>query len=127
MRLALSDGQLGADDVAAVMATANGSPLLDLLEAEAISEVFGTRQPAVASVKGSVGESGAAGAASLVAGLLSMANGFVPPTAGWMEKDPACLVHVSSSVQSVSGETFLVNSVASGGTHYSLAVRATRA
>jgi hypothetical protein len=44
-----------------------------------------------------------------------------------MEKDPACLVHVSSSVQSVSGETFLVNSVASGGTHYSLAVRATRA
>lgn len=127
MRLALADGQLGPDDVAAVMATANGSPLLDLLEAEAISEVFGARQPAVASVKGSVGESGAAGAASLVAGLLSMANGFVPPTAGWMEKDPACLVHVSSSVQLVSGETFLVNSVASGGTHYSLAVRAIRA
>jgi 3-oxoacyl-(acyl-carrier-protein) synthase len=46
MRLALSDGQLGPDDVAAVMATANGSPLLDLLEAAAIGEVFGARQPA---------------------------------------------------------------------------------
>ena len=84
--------------IAAVMATSNGSPLLDRLEAEAISEVFGTRQLAVASVKGAVGESGAAGAASLVAGLLSMAGGSVLPTAGLMEKDPACLVHVSSSV-----------------------------
>jgi 3-oxoacyl-(acyl-carrier-protein) synthase len=82
---------------------------------------------AVASIKGSIGESGAAGAASLIAGLLSLAMGSVPPTAGLREKDSACPVHVSSKEQAVSGDTFLVNSVASGGTHYSLAVRATRA
>ena len=127
MRLALSDGQLAPDDVAAVMAAANGSPLLDRVEAEAISEVFETRQVAVASIKGSVGESGAAGAASLIAGLLSLAGSGVPPTTGLREKDPACPVQVSSQAQPAAGEVFLVNSVASGGTHYSLAVRAIRA
>ena len=126
MKLALSDGKLGPDEIAAVMATANGSPHLDRLEAEAIGEVFGARAIPVASVKGAVGESGAAGAASLIAGLLSLSDGVVVPTTGFEQADPACSVAVSVSRQPISGSIFLVNSVASGGTHYSLAIRVTR-
>jgi 3-oxoacyl-[acyl-carrier-protein] synthase II len=124
MRLALSDAQLRPDEIASVMATANGSPHLDRLEAVAIGEVFGNHSMAVASVKGAVGEFGAAGAATLVASLLSMSGGFVVPTAGFSESDPACAVGVSSRSRPVPGDTFLVNGVASGGTNYSIVVKA---
>ena len=126
MRLALSDAELRPDEIAAVMATANGSPHFDRLEAVAISEVFGNRSMAVASVKGAIGEFGAAGAATLVASLLSMSGGFVLPTAGFTESDPECAVGVSSSARPAPGDTFLVNGVASGGTNYSIVVKAAR-
>jgi 3-oxoacyl-[acyl-carrier-protein] synthase II len=125
MRLALSDANLRADQIAAVIGTSNGSPVLDRQEADAIVEVFGNRSIPVASVKGAIGESGASGAAGLIAGLLSIAGGAVVPTVGFLQPDPALAVCVSSRPQPTQGETFLVNSVASGGTNYSLAVRAT--
>jgi 3-oxoacyl-(acyl-carrier-protein) synthase len=49
------------------------------------------------------------------------------PTAGLAERDPALAVCVSNRPQPARGTTFLVNSVASGGTNYSVAVRATPA
>jgi 3-oxoacyl-(acyl-carrier-protein) synthase len=103
------------------------SPRLDRLEAAAISEVFGTRSVAVASVKGAIGESGAAGAASLVAGLLSIREGVVVPTTGFLEPEPACAVSVSDRLQPAQSDNFVVNSVASGGTNCSIVVRGTRA
>jgi 3-oxoacyl-[acyl-carrier-protein] synthase II len=127
MRLALSDAGLRTDEVAAVIGTSNGSPVLDRQEADAIVDVFGSRSIPVASVKGAIGESGASGAAGLIAGLLSIADGAVVPTAGLLQPDPALAVCVSSRVQSARNATFLVNSVATGGTNYSLAIRATPA
>ena len=126
MRLALSDAGVRADEVGAVIGTSNGSPALDRHEADAITEVFGAPSIPVASVKGAVGESGASGAAGLIAGLLSIgAGGTLVPTAGFLHPDPALAVCVSSRSQPVKGGAFLVNSVASGGTNYSLLVRAT--
>jgi len=125
MRLALSDANLRADEIAAIVGTSNGSPTLDRQEADAIVEVFGRRSMPVSSVKGAIGESGASGAAGLVAGLLSVADGTLGPTVGFRQPDPAFAVCVSGRPQPTSGETFLVNSVASGGTSYSLVVRAT--
>jgi minimal PKS chain-length factor (CLF/KS beta) len=108
-----------------VIGTSNGSPLLDRQEADAIVEVFGSRSIPVASVKGAIGESGASGSAGLIAGLLSIADGAVVPTVGFLQPDPGLGVCVSRCPQQTRGETFLVNSVASGGTNYSVAVRAT--
>jgi 3-oxoacyl-[acyl-carrier-protein] synthase II len=125
MRLALADANLRADEVSAIVGTSNGSPTLDRQEADAIVEVFGRRSMPVSSVKGVIGESGAAGAAGLVAALLSVAGGSVGPTVGFNVPDPALAVTVSSRPQPTRGDTFLVNSVASGGTNYSLAVRTT--
>jgi 3-oxoacyl-[acyl-carrier-protein] synthase II len=125
MRLALSDAGLRADQIAAVIGTSNGSPVLDRQEAEAIATVFGCRSIPVSSVKGAIGESGASGAAGLIVGLLSIAGGAVVPTIGFLQPDPALAVCISGRPQPTRGEVFLVNSVASGGTNYSLVVRAT--
>jgi 3-oxoacyl-[acyl-carrier-protein] synthase II len=125
MRSALADAGLGPDDIGAVMAAANGSIQLDRIEAAAIDTVFGGRPLPVASVKGAVGEFGASGAAALTAGLLSIPDGRLVPTAGFREADPSCpaSVRVSDRGQPVAGDTFLVNSAASGGTQYSVVVR----
>jgi 3-oxoacyl-[acyl-carrier-protein] synthase II len=123
MRLALADANLRADDIAAIVGASNGSPVLDRQEADAVAAVFGTRPIPLSSVKGAIGESGAAGAASLITGLLSLAKGVAAPTAGFSRADSALPVSVSSQPQPVRGDTFLVNSVASGGTNYSIAVR----
>lgn len=124
MRLALEDAQLPPGSVDAVFAAANGSPRLDAIEADAIREVFESRRVPVVSIKGAIGESGAAGAVALVAGLLALASHDVPPTAGLRNPDPACGLNVSGAPQRVAGTTFLVNAVASGGTNCSLVARA---
>jgi 3-oxoacyl-(acyl-carrier-protein) synthase len=126
MHLALADANLSPDRIDAVYATANGSPHLDALEATALSTVFGDRRVPIASVKGAIGENGSGGAASLVAGLLTLAQGVIVPTVGFAESDPASVVNVSSTARPSDGDTFLVNSVASGGTNYSLVVRCVR-
>jgi 3-oxoacyl-[acyl-carrier-protein] synthase II len=63
MRSALADASLEPDAVNVVYASANATSLDDV-EAAAIAHVFGTTQPVVTSVKGALGESGAAGAAA---------------------------------------------------------------
>jgi 3-oxoacyl-[acyl-carrier-protein] synthase II len=126
MRLAVADASLHAGEIAAVIGTSNGSPVLDRHEAAAIADVFGARSLPVASVKGAIGESGAAGAAGVVTGLLAVASGSLVPTAGYRHPDPGLAVCVSDRPQPVRGDVFLVNSVATGGAIYSLAVRARR-
>jgi 3-oxoacyl-[acyl-carrier-protein] synthase II len=126
MQMALDDAGVSALEVDAIFAAANGSKQLDALEATAIRTVFGARDVPVVSLKGSIGESGTAGAAALVVGLLTMADQLVPPTVGFSDPDPECRVNVSSAPQLAGGRTFLVNAVASGGTNYSLVARAAR-
>jgi 3-oxoacyl-[acyl-carrier-protein] synthase II len=123
MQMAVEDAGVSATEVHAVFAAANGAKRLDALEAEAIRAVFPADVPVV-SLKGSIGESGTAGAAALAAGLITMAGMIVPPTVGFAEPDPACAVNVSSARRSVGGRTFVVNAIASGGTNYSLVARA---
>jgi 3-oxoacyl-[acyl-carrier-protein] synthase II len=124
MQIALDDAGVGSADVDAVFAAANGSKRLDAIEAEAIRTVFRPYDVPVVSLKGAVGESGAAGAVALAAALLTLANGALPPTVGFSAADPDCAVNVSSDARSVRGRTFVVNAIASGGTNYSLVARA---
>ena len=124
MALAIADAGLEASDIDVVFAAANGSVDLDAVEAQAIREVFRDRRIPVVSLKGAIGESGAVGAASVVAGMLTIASGVVAPTAGFAARDPRCPVAVSSDARPAAGRVFVVNSVASGGANYSLVVRA---
>lgn len=82
MELALADAGINPEDVVQVNAHGTSTPLNDAAEAEAIVKVFGTKGPAVTSIKGVTGHSlGAAGALEAAAVVLSMQHGHIPPTA----------------------------------------------
>jgi len=124
MRMALADASVDARDVGAIFAAANGSPRLDRLESAAIVDVFGARSVPVASIKGAAGEFGGAGAAAIAAGLLSVPDRLIAPTVGFETPCDGCRLQVSRTTQRAASDVFLVNSVASGGTNVSVAVRA---
>ena len=122
MRQAIEQAGQTPGDVAAVIATANGSPVLDAVEADAIRSVLPDGVP-VTSLKGAMGESSGGGAAAIIAGLRCLAAGVLPGTVGFAEPDPACAVNVAAAARRATGRVFLVNSVASGGTIHSAVVR----
>jgi 3-oxoacyl-[acyl-carrier-protein] synthase II len=65
---------------------------LDALEARGVKKAFPTRhaQIPVSSIKSMVGEAIASGGMRMVANVLSMENGFVPPTINYLNPDPVC-------------------------------------
>lgn len=127
IRKALDRAGIGPQDVAVVFASANSTQQLDRVEAAALSEVFGAGAVPVTSLKGALGESGATGAAGILAALTCLTEGTIPPTVGFAERDPDCPVDVSASprpLSSTARRVALVNSFASGGTCYAAVVRA---
>lgn len=124
MRQALDDGGVSPADIAVVYASANATGVLDAAEATAITRVFDGARPLVTSVKGALGESGAAGSAACVAALLCGATGEVPPVAGLTEPlAEARSLRVARQRTSADGPLALVNSFASGGALFSVVLR----
>ena len=126
MQLALTDATLGPADISAVIGTSNGSPVLDRLEAAAIADVFDRRRSGRVDEgrRRGVGRGRSGGRhRRAVVYRLGRAHARRPvcatPTIG-------CSIRVSRGAQPVDGDTFLVNSVASGGTNYSVVVRVRR-
>lgn len=130
MRAALESAEVPASDVDVVFASANSTVKLDRLDAAALGEVFGRRGVPVVSIKGAVGEFGAAGAAATAAALLCLREGVIPPTVGCEELDTTLGVDVSPTARTLpfaaEGSLAMINSFASGGTNYSLVLRAAR-
>jgi len=86
--------------------------------------VFGPRGVPVVSIKGSVGEFGASGGAALMAALVGLAAGMMPPTLGCERPDPACQVDISPVARPARGRMALINATADGGAQYCLVARA---
>ncbi len=122
--LALEDAGIPADRVDVVYASANGAPGLDEVEAEALYRIFGDR-PLVTSIKGAIGESGAASAAACVAACLCGGVGAVPPVTGLLQPAGAAarLRLVRSRAVIPSSGYALVNGIASGGALLALVLR----
>jgi len=124
MRLALADAGMDARDVDVVYASANASPGLDLVEAQALSEVFGGSATAVTAIKGAIGESGAASAAGCVAAVLCGLAGAVPPIAGLRTAEPATAsLRLTRATVAGPARVALVNGFASGGALFSVVLR----
>ena len=124
MRLALQDAGLNAEDVHVVYASANASAALDHIEAAALAEVFGHATPVVTSIKGALGEFGAAGSAACAAALLCGRVGRVPPIAGLATPDAEAQgLGLALEAAEAAGPIVLVNSFASGGALFSLVLR----
>ncbi len=84
----------GSEDISIdyLSGAGNSSKVLDALEAEGIKKTFSTKylQIPVSSIKSMVGEAIASGGMRMVANLLGMENGFIPPTINYLNSDPAC-------------------------------------
>ncbi len=70
----------------------NSSRDLDALEARGVKKAFQTRslQIPVSSIKSMTGEAIASGGMRMVANVLAMENGVIPPTVNYLNPDPAC-------------------------------------
>jgi 3-oxoacyl-[acyl-carrier-protein] synthase II len=124
MQLAIDDAGLTPDEVDVVYASANATAL-DAVEAAALATVFRGRQPIVTSIKGAIGEFGAAGAAACAAALLCGAAGCVPPIAGLHRPvASAGALRLAREATPAPGPVALVNSFASGGALFSAVLRA---
>ena len=73
----------------------NSSEVLDALEAKGIKKTFPTQllQIPVSSIKSMTGEAIGSGGMRMVANVLAIENGFVPPTINYVNPDSSCDLH----------------------------------
>jgi nodulation protein E len=127
MRDALTDAQLAPADIQYINAHGTGTAANDETETKALHEAFGPHASrlAISSTKSMVGHAlGAAGALEMVATVLAMRHGIVPPTIGYLAPDPACdLDYVPNTARALPMGAALSNSFAFGGLNAVLAAK----
>jgi 3-oxoacyl-[acyl-carrier-protein] synthase II len=124
IHLALEDAGLTPDTVDVVYASANATQALDAVEARALTGLFGGTRTIVTSIKGALGESGAAGMAACAAALLCGRVSKVPPIAGIECPDAAAAdLRLVRTATSAPGPIAVINSIASGGALFTVVLR----
>jgi 3-oxoacyl-[acyl-carrier-protein] synthase II len=127
MRKCLGDAGLAPEDVDYINAHATSTPQGDREEAAAIRTVFGAHAArlAVSSTKSMTGHLlGAAGAVELIASVLAVHRGVLPPTINYETPDPECdLDCVPNTARRASVRAALSNSFGFGGQNACLLVR----
>lgn len=128
MVAALTDAALSPSEVDYVNAHGTGTLANDVMESRALREVFEDHADRllVSATKSMHGHSlGAAGAHELVATVLALKNGVVPPTANFTAAGDGCdLDYVPNHSREAGLHVALSNSFAFGGLNAVLAVRA---
>jgi len=128
MRLALEEAGDSGRESLYINAHGTGTPLNDKTETLAIKRALGearAREAAISSIKGATGHMlGAAGGAELIATLLALSEGVLPPTIPLKTKDAACdLDYVPHVPRRETRELGLSVSLGFGGHNGALAVR----
>jgi nodulation protein E len=127
MHIALADAALVPEAIDYVNAHGTGTTMNDKLETAAVHAVFGSHagELVVSSTKSMIGHSlGASGALELVATIMAIREGVVPPTMNYLGPDPACdLDCVPNEARRRPTRAALSNSFAFGGLNAVLAVR----
>src|SRR5262249_22007705 len=96
IRRALADANVPASAIATVAASANGGPVFDRREAQAIAELVGSSTP-VTATKSMLGETlGASGALQTIALLQSIRAGELPGVAGFERPDPDIILDIAA-------------------------------
>lgn len=124
---ALADARLAPQDVQYINAHGTGTMTNDQAETRALHQAFGAHagRLAVSSTKSMVGHAlGAAGGLEMVATVLALREGVVPPTMNYLAPDPACdLDYVPNEARQLAADAALSNSFAFGGLNAVLAVK----
>ena len=127
IRMALDDAGMNPQDVDYINAHGTGTRLNDVTETQVIKEVFGedAKRVAISSTKSMHGHAmGATGAIELVATVMAIGRGVVPPTASYTRPDPQCdLDYVPNQAREMPVRAALSNSFAFGGLNAVLLVR----
>jgi 3-oxoacyl-[acyl-carrier-protein] synthase II len=115
---ALRNAGVALTDVTAVMAAANGSRVLDRVEAAAYDELFASNGagPLVTSIKGAVGESFSGGGIRACALALSMEKGCLPPTVG-LDQPLSSLALVKGEKKEMDMNHAVLAGISFGGTY----------
>jgi 3-oxoacyl-[acyl-carrier-protein] synthase II len=120
MKQALSGAGLAPGAIAYINAHGTATSVGDVVEAEAVNEVFGGAGVRVSSTKSMHGHLlGGAGALEFAAALLALEQGILPPTAFLEQPDPACkLNHVALKAERIEPpRAVMSNSFAFGGSN----------
>ena len=116
---AMRQAGIAPDEIDYIVAHGTSTPLNDATETKAIKRAFGDQayRIPVSSPKSMVGHMlGAAGAASAIAAVGAIREGWVPPTINYHEPDPECdLDYVPNVKRQVRVETAMINGFGFGG------------
>lgn len=128
MRACLADAGLNPEDVDYLNAHGTGTKANDQIETAAIKRVFGdhAKKLSVSSTKSMHAHClGASGALEMIACVMAIREGLVPPTANYREPDPDCDLDITPNVARERPiRAALSNAFAFGGTNAVLAFKA---
>ena len=119
MKVAINDAGICPHEVDYINAHGTSTPLNDKFETLAIKQAFGEHayNLAISSTKSMTGHLlGAAGAVEIIASLLAVFKGEIPPTINYNNKDPECdLNYVPNRAVESNVNIALSNSMGFGG------------
>ncbi len=127
MRLALEDARLEPGKLDYINAHGTSTQLNDQIETQAVKEVFGEKAARIpmSSVKSMLGHMiAAAGVVEIIASVLTIRDGLIPPTINYETPDENCdLDYVPNHARQQKVDTVLSNSFGFGGQNIALVVR----
>ena len=119
MTLALKNAGVAPDEIDYIVAHGTATPLNDQTETRAIKTAYGehARRVAISSPKSMIGHLvGAAGIASVLAGVGAIRDQIIPPTANLHTPDPECdLDYVPLTARKAKIDTVAINGFGFGG------------
>ncbi|MDR0915149.1 MAG: beta-ketoacyl-ACP synthase II [Endomicrobium sp.] len=127
MERALNDANISCNDIDYINAHGTSTKLNDHIETLAIKKVFGKRsyKIPISSTKSMVGHLlGGAAAIELVATVIAMRDGFIPPTINYKVFDPECdLDYVPNIMRTQYINCALSNSLGFGGHNATIIIK----
>ncbi|AMV39471.1 beta-ketoacyl-[acyl-carrier-protein] synthase family protein [Planctomyces sp. SH-PL62] len=110
IKAALREARLEPGAVGHVNAHGSGSKVSDLAEARAFERVFGPGKVPVSALKGFFGNiASGAGAVELIASLVGVNRGLIPPTLNCDDLDPGCKIDVVTGAPRPTDNSVFVN------------------